>query len=145
MMSQWLRALPALPEDTALIPSTHTNPRHCEGVRVTARPWVSFPRFPLEASSAHSFLTDLSFLCVQFSDTNTSCLGTHCAACRSMCKAASPKPIAKGSWSCCHCSGWGGWPQVQWCGVVSVCALGSSKLSHSLLCSRSPGLFPVGE
>lgn len=35
----------------------------------------AFPRFPLEASFAHSFLTDPSFFCVQFSNTNTSCLG----------------------------------------------------------------------
>lgn len=144
-MSWWLRALPALPEDPALIPSTHTNPRHC-GVRGTARPWVDFPRFPLEASSAHSFLTDPSFLCVpQFSNTNTSCLGAHYQACRPMCKAASPKSIVKGSWRYCHCSGRGAWPQVQWYGIVSVCALGHSKLSDSILCSRSPGLFPVGE
>lgn len=75
MMSWWLRVLPALPEDPALVPSTHANPRHCEGARGTARPWVGFPRFPLEASSPHSFLTDPSFLCVQFSNTNTSCFG----------------------------------------------------------------------
>lgn len=74
-------------------------------------------------------------------------LGAHCQACRSMCTAASPKTVVKGSWSwrCCHCSGRGAWPQVQWCGIVSVCALGHFKLSDSILCSRSPGLFPVGE
>lgn len=147
MMSWWLRVLPALPEDPALVPSTHTNPRHCGTVEWEAQqdPGSAFPdslwrlaRLTLSWQTPHSYVSS-------FPIPTLVVLGAHCQACRSMYKAASPKPIVKGSWRCCHCSGRGAWPQVQWCGIVSVCALDFSKLSDSILCSRSPGLFPVGE